>query len=354
MQLSADEANASKERKLLAFNTAHHPTFRGSYARKLQWWARETTVNFERCPRCWLRARDCYCTQLSAMREKHECALQDCNGAESSISLQILIYYDPPEIGRSPNTAHVFQAIAPGGLCESMLYGDYAREKQLIDEIEQEIRSGYTCSTCIMYPSSGAMLLSDWVRQWKQSHLRSSHSDNSSNSSSNSSDSSGSSESNSEGGSSSYNLNSSLNPVSPSPTTRKKTMRLVLLDGTFPGASRQVKYLVNCCRLRGFELPQVKLDLDGGYCKSAITGVMTQPGKEKICSFQAMIMALEQIDPRRYSGMCTAMRRDLNDWLAYILRSRIKMGKSNPRKSLQSVCDNTPDPYLQEIIVRRQ
>lgn len=57
----------------------------------------------------------------------------------------------------------------------------------------------------------------------------------------------------------------------------KVTLRLVMLDGTYPCSRRQLKHLIKCCALpgRGYALPLVKLRLDEQRgCQSAITGVM--------------------------------------------------------------------------------
>eukprot|EP01034_Spumella_vulgaris_P038102 gene38102-47019_t len=51
---------------------------------------------------------------------------------------------------------------------------------------------------------------------------------------------------------------------------KDKPVRMVALDGTYPMARRQLKYLDSCCALKGVKLPTVKLDLKDGFCKSAI------------------------------------------------------------------------------------
>jgi DTW domain-containing protein YfiP len=77
---------------------------------------------------------------------------------------------------------------------------------------------------------------------------------------------------------------------------KSKPVRLIMLDGTFPAASRLAKYLMRCCDLRGIQpSPIVKLDLENDCCKSALAGMMYQPGRDKICTYQATVMAMQQV-----------------------------------------------------------
>ena len=279
--------------KLRNFSEHHHETLKISHKAKLEWWHNETVVKKERCARCWLRPWNCFCDQLEFKRLSRLANAQACG-------VNISIYYSHPEIGRSPNTAHVFEAICPT-ICSSFVYGEYEKERALLDSIEREHEEDTPC-TCILYPSSDSITLSEWVarRNARNSEL-------------------------------------SNQPI-----------RLVILDGTYPAASREAKYLVNCCRLRGINLPMVKLDLENGACKSAITGVMTQPSKDKICSYQAIVIALQQLGAG--VGFCDDLHSDLQDWLTHILKTKVKLGKSQPRRSLRDV-DNTPADYVKAILV---
>ena len=62
----------------------------------------------------------------------------------------------------------------------------------------------------------------------------------------------------------------------------------VALDGTYGNAARQWKYLRQSLEQLDSKvpLPVVKLDLELGRCNSAVAGIMHQPGKEKICTYQ--------------------------------------------------------------------
>ena len=90
-------------------------------------------------------------------------------------------------------------------------------------------------------------------------------------------------------------------------------------------AHRQFRHLQKLMQARGLQLPVVKLDLGAGGCRSAIVGLMTQPGKEKVCTFQACVMALRQLGEDE--ATCQALFSELDEWIAYILRKRIKLGK---------------------------
>lgn len=71
-----------------------------------------------------------------------------------------------------------------------------------------------------------------------------------------------------------------------------------------------------------YRVPVVKLDLgESGQCSSAIIGVMKQPSGEKICSLQAVIMALQQCGVS--STLCDSLNEDLNSWLSHILESQV-------------------------------
>ena len=87
-------------------------------------------------------------------------------------------------------------------------------------------------------------------------------------------------------------------------------------------ATRQMKHLEQALAERNVPLPAVKLDLAGGGCKSAIAGIMYQPAKDKICSFQAVVMALLQTGWMSQS-FCDQLSNDLHAWLGYILKIKV-------------------------------
>lgn len=153
----------------------------------------------------------------------------------------------------------MLQAIlGSGGSCTSLLFGDNNAESALIDEICDEINEGRP-TTCILYPTPTALSLGDWIRSRPPA--------------------------------------SSQQPAAGAkyqqPAAGGAAVRVVVLDGTYNQANRQWKYLTKALAQRYREgrvvsaaLPVVKLDLEEGKCKSAIAGIMSQPGKEKICSYQ--------------------------------------------------------------------
>lgn len=61
----------------------------------------------------------------------------------------------------------------------------------------------------------------------------------------------------------------------------------------------------------------------GEGCRSAIVGIMQQPGAEKICSYQAVIIALQQLGVD--SNLCSNLLMELDKWLAYILKRKVKI-----------------------------
>jgi hypothetical protein len=130
-----------------------------------------------------------------------------------------------------------------------------------------------------------------------------------------------------------------------------KPVKLVMLDGTYPCASRQLKHIAGACKIRKIPIPVVKLDLTDGFCKSAIAGIMSQPGKEKICTYQALVMAMRQVGTE--SHFCDELFLELEYWLIHILKQKVKLGK-NPHAVHRRVVDgvdSTPESYLEHLIV---
>jgi hypothetical protein len=77
---------------------------------------------------------------------------------------------------------------------------------------------------------------------------------------------------------------------------------------------------------------------------------MTQPGKEKICSFQAAALALEQAHlPLEFTS---TLSDHLDRWLNHILKTGVKMGKRKIRKTKDmQALDVTPSAYVAEHLV---
>lgn len=275
------------------FDPDHHVTTRVSAAGKMEWWNTQTTAEVDgRCPVCWIRTTDCFCKTILQKRLELE-------PLKSDREFKILMYYHYMEIGRSANTAHLFDALCPD-LSEKLIFCDLEGERKLINDIRHEYENSQPV-TCVLYPSEDAILLSDWLAQRP-------------------------------------------------PECKDKPVRLVALDGTYPMARRQVKYLRSCCELQNVPLPLVKLDLKDGICKSAIAGIMSQPGKDKICTFQAIVMAMRQL--HLSSALCDHLTADLEDWLAHILKKKIKFGKNaaKVRAPIEGV-DRAPASYLARILV---
>ena len=136
---------------------------------------------------------------------------------------------------------------------------------------------------------------------------------------------------------------------------------MILIDGTYAQASKQFKYLCKCNDSLSLGLTFVQLDMDEGGCESALSKIIDQPGKSKICTHQAAIMAIREVRDAlalyrpRLTGKCmkghpepdeiraghpepdeirSGIIRDfevwslhLDSWLAYILSSKVKQGQ---------------------------
>ena len=133
--------------RLENFELGHHALNRDSFHGKLDWWNSELN-NGHRCRICWLRPKDCFCVNLNSMRAE----LASATYIDPSIrDIKVCIYYHYQELGRSANTAHLFEAISPAANCESITFGDVENETKLIQDIVSENASGQLM-TCILYP----------------------------------------------------------------------------------------------------------------------------------------------------------------------------------------------------------
>ena len=269
----------------------HHPKFLESYRIKLEAWgeAQERTNDTRRCGRCWLRCYQCYCTKLDERAELYGSSLRLVNSS-------ILNYYGFKEIGRSPNTAHVMDELLPYA-SSRLIFGDLSSEDKLIDELCEEY-TNHRIRSCILYPSDDAKVVSDWRIETEEYNAQ---------------------------GDTPFELGKEEEGES-----SKSRYRLISLDGTYSDARKMFHYLCLRLKARGVPIPVVKLDLgEEGFIKSAYLGIMHQPGREKICTFQAVTLALKDLgEPKE---VCEALLKDLDDWIHYILEKKIKAGKEDVR-----------------------
>mmetsp|Transcript_19658 Transcript_19658/g.26932 ORF Transcript_19658/g.26932 Transcript_19658/m.26932 type:complete len:340 (+) Transcript_19658:280-1299(+) len=326
-------------------------------------------VNGRRCKTCWLRSHDCYCEHVKQFKNlcnweiKKDQLIKTQNTIGISLEIDVCIYYHFMEIGRSANTAHLLEAICASKKedsfpihCNSAIFGNSKEEEILldqmrpIDDLHGKRSTEDITVACVMFPSKESITLSTYIDNLM---------DNLSNQSSN-------------------------NPSEDHKINSKVTLRLVMLDGTYPCSRRQLKHLTKCCTLpgRGYALPLVKLRLDEQKgCQSAITGVMYQPGRDKLCTYQACIMAIQQIvehihhlntihaennttnshetplivlssSYQHYMTLCKSLLDELDNWIAFILKTKIKFGKSKPKFANKEVLHFTPSESLSKNLGR--
>jgi hypothetical protein len=53
------------------------------------------------------------------------------------------------------------------------------------------------------------------------------------------------------------------------------------------------------------------------------------------------------VDP----ALCALLHQDLQDWIGYILKTKVKLGKTKPRNSMKHVMDVTPDEFIAQTLV---
>lgn len=278
------------------FNIDHHENTRISAAAKMGEWRKATaSVDCHRCKKCWLRTYDCYCQHLDKMADEFSHDL----GVSVNKNINVLMYYHYMEMGRSANTAHLFEALCPS-ICDPLIFCDQEKEHQLWNEMQAEHERGEYV-TCVLYPTKDAILLSEWMARRPES-------------------------------------------------ARSKGVRLIMLDGTYPCAHRQLKHIQGVAREKHFDIPVVKLDLEQGMCKSAIAGIMSQPDKDKICTYQALVMAMQQCGMEK--DFCSKLSAELDLWLLHIVKSRVKIGKGNvPNSRKLEGVDRTPQEKIAAVIV---
>mmetsp|Transcript_6540 Transcript_6540/g.10684 ORF Transcript_6540/g.10684 Transcript_6540/m.10684 type:complete len:460 (+) Transcript_6540:64-1443(+) len=280
----------------------HHEKLMEAYHIHVDKWQRQISPvkqgesrEHGRCPTCWLRTYDCYCTlnrsKLESRRDFYEREFSTNGG------VMVTIYYHFQEIGRSPNTMHLMPLLAPN-LCKTLLFGDVKAESVLLNTIIEESRSGRRF-TSILYPTTDSMLLPDFVSAARRSP------------------------NNTKDGSSIDDGNQYDKPIN-----------LVVLDGTYSQARRQLRHLEAMlaqfnhrhATCEAVKLPVVKLLLGKEGCASAIMGIMKQPSLDKICSLQATVLGMRQVGVSE--DVCSGFDQDLADWLAYLLQRGVKECKA--------------------------
>lgn len=206
-------------RKLEKFHINHHDATRISFKNHMRKWENDIKDGL-RCQTCWLRVPyDCYCQDIKEKRLN----VYDDYFNNHTLRVKILMYYHYQEIGRSPNTGHIFEALCPSH-CDNLLFVDSDNEIKLMNSILQDIVNGDN-SYCVMYPTASAITLNEWLNNRKTN-----------------------------------------NP--------QKPVTLIALDGTYSHAMRQWKHLVKLAAVYNISVPVVKLDLGDDGCESAIAGVM--------------------------------------------------------------------------------
>lgn len=144
----------------LAGAVLHHEKILASRTACITDWAEKIQGN--RCPACWLRLRQCHCDYLQPRKEQYTTELLNCPAFP-----EFIMYYHFRELGRSANTAHIFDAILG---CKKIVFGDLEAEEQLADEIAAEYhcmhRDGEVSSTVtiILYPSRDSKGINEWTQ----------------------------------------------------------------------------------------------------------------------------------------------------------------------------------------------
>lgn len=279
---SVDLSEAEQEESL------HHPlTYEASIICRNRWKEACADTSIQgRCPVCWLRRHDCYCTAIDSRRDTYTDGVHKC---------ELILYYSYKELGRSPNTAHVLHTFLP--YCTStIVLGEVDKEKDMIHSIIEEYRVNKR-RTVILWPNKHAMLLSEWKAMIDENR---------------------------------EDTDDGRNEDTCMADTDTGTFkyRLIALEGTYKDATRLYKTLVNAINNidPSVPIPVAKLDLGEEGCASAILGIMVQPNKEKICTYQACVMAMQQLGES--ASFCDALHNELVDWTEHLITKRVKIPKT--------------------------
>lgn len=357
--------------------TEHHESLIKLSSEIKDWWKRETerTDSNKRCPQCWTRIPNCYCSYINKRKSDYKKLFPynlkqedlDNLGFNSSfnsdIEIEVLMYYHPLEIGRSANTAHIFEALC-GHFAKPLVLGCKEDEDKLFDLIKEETKiplKERKVHTCVLYPSKISQSLNQWLLD-RDFNLDPG-----------------------------TNYSKQANEYSEINQEIKK-IRFIALDGTYTTAGRMYKFLKairdsffpslfdlntrqlcneyhNAPNYGGLEF--VQLDLSEEGCRSAVAGLMYQPALDKICTYQALVLAIQDVlkgDQYRLLKLYEEkeigtndeitgpsplrikyLLDDLDNWLFHIVKQKIKLGKSKTKQSLPHI-DNSPDSFNKNII----
>eukprot|EP01039_Chlorochromonas_danica_P000062 gene62-67_t len=332
----------------------HHPTTLQASHEHLLWWKAQTCGDKRsRCIHCWLRLYQCHCSVL----HEQQVILQPDVSILKSLSVEIILYYNYMEVGRSANTAHIFEALCPD-ITTHLVLGDELAEEELLRTIAIEREAGIE-KTCMLYPTSTSISLNDWLQTVKQKQTQTRKRKQNTTQPTVQPNQHNDDDDDGHGDSDDHGIPS---------------VRLILLDGTYPGASRVARFLSKATAARPIAsstdnnnnndsasgsggIPCVALDLHEKGLRSAVAGVMYQPAKDKICTFQAIALALQQVIIQGDGKIITTrpiglLLEYLDHWIHFLLQSAIKLGKSKDKKSLKEV-DNTPSQSIQLIMLER-
>lgn len=287
-------------------DSLHHWTDIYSYKQKVEWWDAATACTDwheeGRCSRCWLRNYDCYCS-INIEPDVYIHSKSPTTATATCSPVRICMYYHFSELGRSANTAHFLNMILPASIpIDTIVYGDEEKERVLLAEMAEEAASGII-NTVVLYPSNDAIELPTWIHN--RLLLIASASKNNKDNDSNSS------------------IDSNSNAM--------KSIRIVALEGTYPQAERQYKFLKkSLLSLYSLPLPVVKLYFDDGKCMSMMTGLMNQVSKEKICTLQATVLAMKDIGVSE--TLCSSLLSKFKMWIKYLIDKQIKRGKNKVKQ----------------------
>jgi len=100
-----------------------------------------------------------------------------------------------------------------------------------------------------------------------------------------------------------------------------------------------------------------------------------QPGRDKLCTYQACVMAIQQVvehiqhlnvtnaasssapiivlpsSYHRYLTLCKSLLKELDNWIAFILKTKIKFGKSKPKFANKEVLHFKPSESVSKHLV---
>ena len=245
---------------------------------------------------CWARWSQCLCEYFGERKRSFYSTKEGAATTLQAANIHILSWYHQKELGRTANTAHIYEELCGPAVCTRIVYGDEGPEAALIEDIIREAETGQR-RTAVLFPRHDAVPIGDFYQELALQQK----------------------------------VDDENDMILP-------PLRLVAIESSYSKANRMVKLIENAVNTRGVAIPLAKLGVkEGEVLRSAFHGVQRQPAPDKVSTFQAVVMSLRQCAERfplhhahlrrKMATLCDHLDADLTAWMTHLLREGVKKGK---------------------------